>query len=89
MAGWTFAALVPLLFKSRPWTPFVQCVFAVFAAHLVLSLIIDTDHWRHMYMLYGIAWGMIATDRMERRAPRFWPDSPGANIPLAKVRRTS
>ncbi|MBO6755993.1 MAG: O-antigen ligase family protein [Roseibium sp.] len=89
MAGWTFAALVPLLFKSRPWTPFVQCVFAVFAAHLVLSLIIDTDHWRHMYMLYGIAWGMIAVDRMERRALRFWPDSPGANIPLAKAQRTS
>jgi len=67
LAIWTLCALVPLLFKSRPWTGFTHCVFAVFAAHLILSVIIDTDRWRHMYMLYGLAWGMIATDRIEQR----------------------
>ncbi|PVB63299.1 O-antigen ligase family protein [Labrenzia sp. 011] len=70
LALWTLAALVPLLFKSRPWTAFTQSIFAVFGAHLVLSVFIDTDHWRHMYMLYGLAWGMIATDAMERRRHR-------------------
>jgi O-antigen ligase len=70
MAVWTFCAMVPLLFKSRPWTAFTQCVFAVFVAHLILSVIIDTDHWRHMYMLYGLAWGMIATDKIERKRLR-------------------
>ncbi len=70
MAFWTLRALVPLLFKSRPWTAFTQCVFAVFAAHLILSAIIDTDHWRHMYMLYGLAWGLIATDRIEMKRLR-------------------
>ncbi|MET1414998.1 O-antigen ligase family protein [Roseibium sp. HPY-6] len=67
LAIWTLAAMVPLLFKPRPWTGFLQCVFAVFVAHLILSVVIDTDRWRHMYMLYGLAWGMIATDRLERR----------------------
>lgn len=70
MALWTVCALVPLLFKSRPWTAFTQCVFAVFVAHLILSVIIDTDHWRHMYMLYGLAWGMIATDKIEQKRAR-------------------
>lgn len=70
LALWTLLAMVPLLFKSRPWTAFTQSIFAVFAGHLILSVIIDTDHWRHMYMLYGLAWGMIATDRMERRQHR-------------------
>ncbi|MEM9634829.1 MAG: O-antigen ligase family protein [Pseudomonadota bacterium] len=64
---WTICALVPLLFKHRPWTAFTHCVFAVFIAHLILSVIIDTDHWRHMYLLYGLAWGLIATDKIERK----------------------
>ncbi|WP_209017013.1 O-antigen ligase family protein [Roseibium aggregatum] len=67
LALWTLTALVPLLFKSRPWTAFTQSLFAVFAAHLILSVIIDTDHWRHMYMFYGLAWGLIATDKIERK----------------------
>lgn len=70
LALWTFCALVPLLFKSRPWTGFTHCLFAVFSAHLILQAIIDTDHWRHMYMLYGLSWGLIATDRIERKKLR-------------------
>lgn len=70
MALWTACAMVPTLFKSRPWTAFTQCVFAVFIAHLILSIIIDTDHWRHMYMLYGLCWGLIATDKLEQRRNR-------------------
>jgi tryptophan-rich sensory protein len=60
-------AFLPLIFKSRPWTPFIQAVFAVFVAHLLLSVVIDTDHWRHLFMLYGLAWGLIAADKLERR----------------------
>ncbi len=67
LAIWTVSAFLPLIFKSRPWTPFVRAVFAVFVAHLFLSFIIDTDHWRHMFMLYGLAWGLIAADRLEQR----------------------
>ncbi len=69
MALWTFCALVPLLFKARPWTAFTQSVFAVFTAHLILSVIIDTDHWRHMYMLYGLAWGLIAAEKLGHGRP--------------------
>lgn len=67
MVFWTLAALFPLLFKRRPWTPFLHCVFAVLLSHVILSAIIDTDHWRHVYMLYGIAWGLIAADKLERK----------------------
>ncbi len=73
LVGWTFKRLVPLLFKQRPWTPFLQSVFAVLVAHMILQAIIDTDHWRHMYMLYGIAWGLIAADRIEQRTLRRTP----------------
>lgn len=71
MAIWTWCSMVPLVFKCRPWTPFTQCLFAIFTVHLAFSFIIDTDHWRHMYMFYGLCWGLIAADKMERfnRAP--------------------
>jgi len=66
LAVWTLAAMVPHLFQNRAWTPFLQCVFAVFAAHMILGAVIDTDRWRHMWMLYGLAWGLIAAARLER-----------------------
>jgi len=25
-------------------------------------MIIDIDHWRHFYLLLGLAWGIIAVD---------------------------
>ena len=78
MAIWTLCALFPLVFLSRPWTAFTQCVFAVFTAHLFLSVIIDTDHWRHMYMLYGLAWGLIATEKLSRRHGRWTADAASA-----------
>lgn len=65
--GWTLKRLFPLLFKQRPWTLFLHSVFGVLCAHVILSAIIDTDHWRHVYMLYGIAWGLIAADKLEQR----------------------
>lgn len=67
MAVWTVVALLGVIFKNRVWAPFAQCVFAALVAHLLLSLVIDTDHWRHMYMLYGLAWGFIAADKIEER----------------------
>ena len=62
----TLRYLFPLMFQPRPWQPFAQCVFAVLAGHMLLSLIIDTDRWRHVYLLYGLAWGLIAAEHKRR-----------------------
>lgn len=61
---WTLAALFPLLFKPRPWQGYVVCVFAVLLGHCLVGMIIDTDHWRHVYLLYGLAWGMIGAEKL-------------------------
>lgn len=82
MVFWTLARLFPLLFKKRPWTPFTHAIFGVLIGHVILSGVIDTDHWRHLYMLYGLAWGLIAADRLESR--RRLPGTkyaPGAQAP--------
>ncbi|MEJ0013042.1 MAG: hypothetical protein WDM94_10550 [Bauldia sp.] len=68
---WTLAASAPLLFKPRPWTPIVQSAFAVYLGHvLLMHSVIDNDHWRHLFLLYGILWGAIGTERMLHREQR-------------------
>ena len=31
-----------------------------------MATVIDIDHWRHVYLLFGI-WGAIAADRSDRQ----------------------
>ena len=61
---WTLAAATPLLFKRRPWQALFQCVFAVFVGLILIHAVIDNDHWRHLFLLYGILWGVIAAEKM-------------------------
>ena len=57
MIGWTIAGRLPLLFRDRPWQPYLLCAYVVFVGHVFLGTIIDTDHWRHFYLLLGMIWG--------------------------------
>ena len=45
------------------WTPFQMHAIAVFCP-LVITILqgvqIDTDHWRHFYLLLGAMWGLYA-----------------------------
>jgi len=61
-------------------TPWQDCLIVVVASYFGLSLesaIVDTDHWRHYYLLLGVIWGMAAATinhvRRERRQPVFAP----------------
>ena len=67
---WTIAASLPLLFKRRPWQPFLQAAFAVYAGQVMIHNVIDNDHWRHLFLLYGLLWGIIAADKAYARAVR-------------------
>jgi O-antigen ligase len=51
-----------ILFRNRPWQPYLICAFSVYLAHVVIGNIIDTDHWRHFYMVVGIVWGCIGLE---------------------------
>ncbi len=47
-------------FKRTPWQPLVLIVFSAFLANVAEGLIIDTDHWRHFYLLMGAIWGVAS-----------------------------
>lgn len=45
-------------------------MFASFTALAAEGMIIDSDHWRHFYILMGIVWGLAAAnDRMRYATP--------------------
>jgi hypothetical protein len=67
LAVWTLIISFPLLFKRRPWQGIVVCAFAVFLGQLLIHNVIDNDHWRHLYLIYGVLWGAYAAERLQRR----------------------
>lgn len=56
------------LLRDRPWQPYLMIGWIVLLGHQLIGNVIDTDHWRHHFMLYGIVWGCIALENAHRRA---------------------
>lgn len=58
----TIAGGFRILFRDRPWQPYLLCAYVVFLGHLALGTVIDMDHWRHFYLLIGLIWGAMALE---------------------------
>ncbi|MDP1639358.1 MAG: O-antigen ligase family protein [Hyphomicrobium sp.] len=54
--------------------PLFLVAYAAFAATAFEGMVIDTDHWRHFYVLLAVVWGLMtasaAAPAIARRAPR-------------------
>lgn len=59
---WTIAGGFRILFRDRPWQPYLLCAYVVFVGHIGLGTVIDMDHWRHFYLLIGLIWGAMALE---------------------------
>jgi hypothetical protein len=54
--------------RPSPWRPAFICVVATYTGAVGEAWIIDIDHWRHVWLLFGVIWGLaIATARLHRR----------------------
>jgi O-Antigen ligase len=76
IVGWT------LVFKKTPWQRDSIAIWSTLFLLILQGMQIDTDHWRHFYVLVGLTWGlMLASLRYEawkkaRQAPTMvWPTS--------------
>ncbi len=63
---WVLVALTLVLgfrhvLKATDTRPLFLIVYAAFLANAFEGLIIDTDHWRHFYVLMGMVWGLMAS----------------------------
>lgn len=63
MVLWTIVGGFRILFRERPWQPYLLCAYVVFLGHLGLGTVIDMDHWRHFYLLIGLIWGAMALEQ--------------------------
>ncbi len=70
--GWTGGmAYLLLLFSTvmvglrtalmrTPWQPYLITALAAFVGEMAEGFVIDTDHWRHFYLMLGMVWGLAA-----------------------------
>lgn len=75
--GWTgsaiyiFMVLATLVlgfkqcFKRTPWQPLAVIAFAAFAANAAEGIIIDSDHWRHFWLLMAMIWGSATAGHVQ------------------------
>jgi hypothetical protein len=57
------------LLKPVPWQRAYLAVFAAFLGTVGEAFIIDTDHWRHFWMMLGTMWGMFAAAQAYKAPP--------------------
>jgi hypothetical protein len=50
-------------FVRTPWQTYMIVAYATFVGEVAEGFIIDSDHWRHFYLLLGMIWGMAAATR--------------------------
>lgn len=64
------------IFVRVPWQKTYLVIFAAFLGTVGESFIIDTDHWRHFWMMLGCMWGMFAAaQRWQAATPISVPAS--------------
>ena len=64
-----WVALRSVLVRT-PWQPYLICAFGTFVGEALEGIVIDSDHWRHFFLMLGMIWGLsAATLNHARLAP--------------------
>src|ERR1700726_4081902 len=70
------------VFVRVPWQRAYLAIFAAFLGTVGENFIIDTDHWRHFWMMLGAMWGMFAAaQRYKGASDQALPDDTRAGTP--------
>jgi hypothetical protein len=83
MAYWTLTLTTLWLgfrtvFADTPWRHTYLAVYCAYVGTAVESAIIDSDHWRHYFLLVGVIWGLITVSRGHTRRVAPAARYPGA-----------
>ena len=66
----TLAAGLAHVVRGTATRPLFLIAYGSFAANVFEGLVIDTDHWRHFYILLAIIWGLIGVEQRARSGLR-------------------
>ncbi len=50
-----------------PWQYYLITAYAVFVGEAAEGMIVDTDHWRHFFLMLGLIWGLSMASINHRR----------------------
>jgi hypothetical protein len=78
---WTLIIGFRNLLRDRPWQPYLMIAWVMVAGHALIGNVIDIDHWRHVYLLFGIVWGCAALESRHQRKERAERAKPDAQAP--------
>ncbi|QWW69058.1 O-antigen ligase [Rhizobium sp. WYJ-E13] len=70
MLCWTLYLGFRNILLDRPWQPFLMVAWISVLGHAAIGNVIDIDHWRHVYLLFGIVWGCAALEVRHKRSSR-------------------
>jgi hypothetical protein len=80
--GLIFATVVlgwRLVFQRTPWQRESIAIWSAFFLLILQGVQIDTDHWRHFYVLLGMVWGLSLaglkyrlSQRAQQQSPAIW-----------------
>jgi hypothetical protein len=56
----TLAVGLRAALMQAPWQSYLIAAYAAFVGEAFEGLIVDTDHWRHFFLLLGMIWGLMA-----------------------------
>ena len=68
---------------EAPWRPMLLAAWATFAGVAIEGAIIDSDHWRHFWLLIGVLWAGAVAARALRVAPSAataYSPAPGRSV---------
>ena len=51
------------VFTRTPWQRWTIVVYTFYFTTMAESAIIDSDHWRHAFLILGLLWGLIIASR--------------------------
>jgi O-Antigen ligase len=66
----TFWVALRSVTVPTPWQPYIVTALAAFTGEVAEGFIIDTDHWRHFFLLFGVIWGLWAATSRYRQQMR-------------------
>ena len=89
---WILVALTLVLgfrhaMKATETRPLFLIAYAAFVGVALEGLIVDTDHWRHFYLLMAIIWGLMSASHSLNRC-RTSPCRPGGARVAPHCRQT-
>jgi O-antigen ligase len=89
LAGFAYLTLTAItvvmglryIMARTPWRATYHAIYAAYLGLVFESAVIDSDHWRHYFLILGVLWGlMVATQARARATTQHHSPDEGGDI---------